>query len=169
MKTFLIAIAALALSMPALAAETPPKATQDFIDTAAVANAFEIDTSQLALKYGKGEDVKKFAQSMIDDHTKIGDEFKATLTAANIPLPADGLDMTHKAKYAKLRVFTTENGFDGSYLSEQLAAHEDAVKLFKDHAANDPTPAIKDFAAKTLPTLEHHLMMVKELNGKYTQ
>jgi hypothetical protein len=43
------------------------------------------------------------------------------------------------------------------------------VKLFTDHAANDPTPAIKDFAAKTLPKLEHHLAMVKDLSGKYTQ
>jgi hypothetical protein len=38
-------------------------------------------------------------------------------------------------------------------LAEQLSAHEEAVLLFKDHAANDPTPAIKDLAAKTLPKL----------------
>ena len=169
MRTFILAMAALAFSLPAIAADPPPEATQDFIEKAAVANQFEIDTSQLALKYGKGDDVKKFAQEMIDDHTKIGEEFKATLTAASITPPAEGLDMSHKAKYAKLRVFTTESGFDGSYLSEQLAAHEEAVELFKDHAAHDPTPAIKEFAAKTLPKLEHHLEMVKALNGKYTQ
>ncbi len=87
MRTFILAMAAVALSLPAVAADAPPKATQDFIDKAAVANQFEIDTSQLALKYGKGDDVKKFAQDMIDDHTKIGEEFKATLTAANIPPP----------------------------------------------------------------------------------
>lgn len=169
MRTFILAMAALAFSLPAIAADPPPEATQDFIDKAAVANQFEIDTSELALKYGKGEDVKKFAQEMIDDHTKIGEEFKATLTAANITPPAEGLDVTHQAKYAKLRLFTTDAGFDGSYISEQLAAHEEAVKLFKDHAANDPTPAIKEFAGKTLPKLEHHLEMAKALNGKYTQ
>lgn len=169
MKALILGMVVLVLSLPALAADTPPEATQDFIDKAAVANQFEIDTSQLALKYGKGEDVKKFAQEMIDDHTKVGEEFKATLAAANITPPAEGLDMAHQAKYAKLRLFTTDDGFDRSYISEQLAAHEEAVKLFKDHAANDPTPAIKEFAAKTLPKLEHHLEMVKGLNGKYTQ
>ena len=106
---------------------------------------------------------------MIDDHTKIGDDFKTSLKQANIPAPTDGLDVTHQAKYAKLRVFTTENGFDASYVGEQLAAHEDAVKLFKDHAANDPTPDIKKFAADTLPKLENHLSMRKELNAKHTQ
>ena len=96
--------------------------------------------------------MKKFAQEMIDDHTKIGEEFNATLTAASITPPAEGLDMSHKAKYAKLRVFTTESGFDASYLSEQLAAHEEAVELFKDHASNDPTPAIKECAANLTET-----------------
>jgi putative membrane protein len=168
MKGLLIALLAL-FAVPAVAAEKLPEATQSFIDNAAVANKFEIDTSELALKYGKGADVKAFAQEMIDDHKKIGEEFKATLTAANITPPKDGLDLTHEAKYAKLRVFTTENGFDASYVSTQLAAHEDAVKLFGDYAANGPTPAVKEFAAKTLPKLEHHLAMAKELNAKYTQ
>jgi putative membrane protein len=168
MKNVLIALLAL-ISLPALAADKLPEATQKFIDTAAVANKFEIDTSELALKYGKGADVKAFAQEMIDDHKKIGEEFKATLTAANITPPKDALDLTHEAKYAKLRVFTTEAGFDSSYVSTQLAAHEDAVKLFGDYAENGPTPAVKEFAAKTLPKLEHHLAMVKELSTKYTQ
>jgi hypothetical protein len=40
------------------------------------------------------------------------------------------------------------------------------LAALKDHAANDPTPAIKEYAAKTLPELEHHLAMVKEINAK---
>jgi putative membrane protein len=165
-RVFAVLVVAL-ISLPAIAAENPPPATQEFIDKAAVSNKFEIDTSQLALEYGKGDDVKKFAKEMVDDHTKVGEEFKATLKAADITPPADSLDLTHQAKYAKLRVFTTEDGFDSSYVAQQLAAHEEAVQLFKDHAANDPTPAIKDFAAKTLPKLEHHLEMVKELSAKH--
>jgi putative membrane protein len=61
----------LAFRFSAFAAELRD-AAQDFVDKAAVANTFEIDTSKLALKYAKGDDVKKFAQEMIDDHTKIG-------------------------------------------------------------------------------------------------
>ncbi len=169
MRRLLIAAAALAMSVPAWAADSVPKATQDFIDKASVANQFEIDTSQLALQYAKGDDVKTFAKEMIEDHTKVGEDFKAALTSANIPLPKSGLDLSHKAKYAKLRVFTTEKGFDSSYISEQLSAHQDAVALFKEHAASDPTPAVKTFAAATLPKLEHHLEMVKALSSKYTQ
>ena len=56
----IIVLFALALCVPALAAEVPVKTTE-FVDKVAVSNKFEIDTSQLALKYGKGEDVKKYA------------------------------------------------------------------------------------------------------------
>ncbi len=167
MRLRYLALATLVMALPAIA--DTPEQTTEFINKVAVANQFEIDTSQLALKYAKGSDVKTFAQHMIDDHTKAGEDFKEALKQAQITSPAEGLDLAHKAKYAKLRVFTTEKGFDASYISTQLEAHKEAVALFKDYAANGETPAVKEFATKTLPTLEHHLAMVEELSGKYTQ
>jgi putative membrane protein len=83
--------------------------------------------------------------------------------------PKDALDLTHEAKYAKLRVFTTDNGFDGSYVSEQLAAYKEAVDLFRNYSQNGQAGPLKNFAAKTLPTLEHHLMMVQGLSEQKTQ
>jgi len=161
----LLTLCACFMATAAFAAEVPP-ATKTFIDKVAVSNKFEIDTSELALKYGKSVDVKAFAQRMIDDHKKAGEDFKASLAQANIEPPADSLDVTHTAKYAKLRLFTTEKGFDSAYVDDQLKAHEDAVATFKDYAASGPTPAVKSFAEKTLPTLEHHLEMAKSLKSK---
>lgn len=160
-----LALLALLLSGPAFAADEPEK-TADFVSKAAVANKFEIDTSQLALKYAQSSDVKTFAQQMISDHEKVGQDFKASLKEANIQPPSDSLDVSHTAKYAKLRLFTTEKGFDSAYVDTQLKAHEDAVALFKDYSANGPTPALKSFAEKTLPTLENHLKMVQDLRSK---
>jgi putative membrane protein len=153
------------MATAAFAADVPP-ATKTFTDKVAVSNKFEIDTSELALKYGKSADVKAFAQKMINDHQKAGADFKAALAQASIEPPADSLDVAHTAKYAKLRLFTTEKGFDAAYVDEQLKAHEDAVATFKDYAANGPTAAVKSFAEKTLPTLEHHLEMAKSLKSK---
>ena len=164
----LIALCACLFATAALAADVP-SATKAFIDKVAVSNKFEIDTSELALKYGKSADVKTFAQQMIDDHRKAGEDFNASLAQAKIVPPTDLLDVSHTAKYAKLRLFTTEKGFDSAYINDQLQAHEDAVVTFKDYAANGPTPELKSFAEKTLPTLEHHLEMVKSLASKTSQ
>jgi putative membrane protein len=161
----LIPALAVLFATVAVAAEIP-KETKAFIDKAAVSNKYEIDTSELAKKYGQAADVKTFAQQMITDHQKIGQDFKAALAEANIESPADTLDVTHTAKYAKLRLFTTEEGFDTAYVDAQLAAHQDAIATFKDYAANGKTPALKSFAAKTLPTLEHHLQMIQDIRNK---
>lgn len=165
MKSLLIILAAIGMAMPAVAAD-PPKEAKDFADQVTVANKFEIDTSELALKYAKSEEVKSFAQQMITDHKKAGEDFKAALKEANIEAPADMLDVSHTAKYAKLRVFTTEAGFDAAYVDEQLQAHQEAVDLFKTYAASGQTQPLKAFAEKTLPTLEHHLTRAKELSTK---
>ena len=111
MKTILGALAVALLATPLFAADAPKDVT-DFASKVSVANQFEIDTSQLALKYSKSDDIKKFAQQMIDDHTKAGVDFKAALAKANVTPPKEGLDLTHKAKYEKLNIFTTEKGFD---------------------------------------------------------
>lgn len=164
MKSLFAAIAVVMLASPAFA--DTPKDTKAFADKVTVATKFEIDTSELALKYSKSDEIKAFAKQMIDDHTKAKEEFKAALKEANIEPPMDMLDATHTAKYAKLRVFTTENSFDPTYVTEQVKAHEEAVATFKDYAANGTTPALKAFAEKTLPTLEHHLAMIKDIDAK---
>lgn len=164
MRSLLAALAAVMLVSPAFA--DTPKETKAFADKVTVATKFEIDTSELALKYSKSDEVKAFAKQMIDDHTKAKEEFKAALKEANIEPPMDMLDATHTAKYAKLRVFTTESSFDPAYVAEQVKAHEQAVSTFKDYAANGQTPALKSFAEKTLPTLEHHLAMIKDIDSK---
>ncbi len=159
-KVLLLALMTVAGTGAALA-DAPDAKT--FANKVTVSNKYEIDTSELALKYGKQEPVKGFAQHMIDDHKKAGEEFKAALKASNVAEPSDMLDVSHTAKYAKLRVFTTEAGFDGAYVAEQLKAHEEAVATFKDFAANGAESPLKSFAEKTLPTLEKHLEMVKSL------
>ena len=47
-----------------------------------------------------------------------------------------------------------------------IKEHESAVKQFKNESENGQDADLKAFAAKTLPALEHHLEMVKELQGK---
>lgn len=54
--------------------------------------------------------------------------------------------------------------FTKKYHSGQVDAHEDAVDLFKRYGDEGEQADLKAWAAKTLPTLQHHLVMAKELN-----
>lgn len=158
----LLLSAALAVSAPAHATST-----QDFLEKASVAGMFEIESSKVALSRTQNTEVKAFAQQMIDDHTKASAEMKAAATAAGIDpatLPT-GLDEKHQKKLKDLQEADADD-FDDDYINAQVKAHRKAVSLFKDYADDGETPALKDFAAKTLPALEAHRTHAKELDGK---
>ncbi len=168
LRTVLAMAAAAVLTSSVWAADKAPKEAMDFVNSVASATAFEIQSSQLAQKNAKSAEVKAFANQMIADHTKAADEFKAALQEAGIAPPKDSMGVKDLANYEKLHL-TTANSFDGAYVKAQLSAHEKAVSLFQDYAQNGRTDPLKAFAQKTLPTLEHHLQMIKAINQKMAQ
>jgi putative membrane protein len=53
--------------------------------------------------------------------------------------------------------------FDKTYAKQQVDAHQQAVDLFKKYAAKGDDTDVKQFAEKTLPTIEQHLEDTKKL------
>ncbi len=165
MRTFIAAAAAIALAgTVAYAQQKAPAEATAFAKKVAAANTFEIQSSELAKDRAQSADVRSFAEQMIKDHTKAGQDFKAAVQAANIsPAPAEEPDAKQKATLNKLRSAQGE-AFDKAYVSAQLAAHKEAVSLFRSYSKSGRTAPLKEFATNTLPTLEHHLQMVTELS-----
>ena len=164
-KTFpLIVMAVLALAAAPAMAKT---STPDFVKKAAIANQFEIDSSKLALDKSQDDNVKTFAQQMVDDHTKAGDAMKDALASAKTKVtPPDKLDAACQAKMDKLQKLEGK-AFDKQYIKIQASAHKDAVKLFSDYSKSGGDPSLKKFAGDTLPTLKEHLDHVTKLQHDY--
>src|ERR1700704_5241405 len=59
-------------------------------------------------------------------------------------------------KLQKLKDAKPED-FAGEYDPMQVSAHKDAVSLFERYAKGGGDSKLKDWAGKTLPTLQHHL------------
>src|SRR5687767_11084679 len=55
-------------------------ADRDFVREAAITGMAEINAGRMALDLSSDANVKKFAQMMIDDHTKAGNDLKAVAT-----------------------------------------------------------------------------------------
>jgi putative membrane protein len=139
-----------------------PSEALTFAKKVAASNTFEIKSSELAQERAQSSEVKSFAQQMIADHTKAGNEFKSTLQSANITPPPEEPDAKQKATLSKLSK-AKGKAFDQAYVNAQLQAHQEAVSLFRNYSKAGKTEPLKNFAAKTLPTLEHHLHMVQGL------
>jgi putative membrane protein len=161
MKRFILAVALLTLALPAMVvaqgspSAAPSAETEKFVHTAANANAFEIQSSQIALQKTADEQVKDFANLMIKDHTRIGEEFKSIAQRQNLQLPK-GFDSKSQSLLKRLQ---SESGtrFDRTYAPMMLKGHQQAVKLFRSYAQNGDDQQLKQWAQQTLPTLQEHL------------
>jgi predicted outer membrane protein len=95
----------------------------DFVHDVAMANMAELELGRLAATRAMNAEVKKFAQLMVDDHSKGGDALKTVATQHNLRLPAD-LDDEHRD--LRDRLSGRQNAdFDRDYMDAMVDAHED--------------------------------------------
>ena len=73
------------------------------------------------------------------------------------------LDDSSQKKLDQLRN-TRSQAFASVYDPMQVSAHKDAISLFERYAKGGENPKLKDWAGKTLPTLQHHLEMAQQMD-----
>ncbi len=136
--------------------------SKNFVEKAALADMFEIESGKIALERSKVQPVKDFAQMMIDMHGATSAELGPLASAAGITPPST-LNADLNGKLDELRNAKVED-FDDKYIDQQTAAHQSALNAMKDYANNGKNAAIQAFAAKTAPTVDDHLLKVKALD-----
>jgi putative membrane protein len=146
------------------AAGTLPAAETTFVKEAAIGGMAEVEMGQLASTKAQSADVKQFGQRMVDDHGKANNELKSLASQKNVTLPAE-LDAKHKALRDKLEKMSGAE-FDRAYMAEMVADHNKDVASFSREAKSGKDPELKAWAAKTLPTLQEHQKMAREINSK---
>jgi putative membrane protein len=174
MKRSLIAFGCLLLAGPALAQSVGEKTgvnstlgiaptTADFVKEAAISDVFEIASNKLAEDKGNASE-KSFASTMVTDHTKTSTELKTMISSGKVKadVPAE-LDSSHQSKLDKLKGESGKD-FSSDFDSDQVSAHKDAVSLFERYAKGGDNADLKDWAGKTLPTLQQHREMAQALS-----
>ena len=160
-RTVLAAAVAFALPAFALAADALSHTDSSFLKDAAESGLFEVQAAQIAQQKGNDAQVKTFAQTMVDDHTKANQELQALAQQKGVKLPTSP-SVGQKAKLGTLNHWT-KSGFDHHYADDQISAHKDAVSLFERYGKGGDNAELKTFANETLPTLKEHLKMAQDL------
>ena len=139
-------------------------ADKTFAMKAAAGGMAEVKLGQLAQQKASNPDVKQFGMRMERDHSDAGMKLKDVASKNNITLPS-GLEAKDQATYDKLSKL---NGaaFDRAYMKDMVADHEQDVSEFKREANAGKNPDVKGFASETLPTLEDHLKMARDVASK---
>jgi len=137
-------------------------ADKKFVTDAAIGGMAEVKLGQMASEKATNADVKQFASRMVTDHSKANEELKTVASQQSITLPTE-LDAKHQALADKLsKLSGTE--FDRAYVKEMVKDHDMDVKEFQREAQNGQDSAIRDFASKTLPTLQEHQKMIHDID-----
>ncbi|RYF73814.1 MAG: DUF4142 domain-containing protein [Cytophagaceae bacterium] len=136
----------------------------EFTVKAASGGLLEVELGKLAQEKGQNAEVKQFGAKMVEDHTKANEELKALATLKNITIPSTPGEDKQKDIDDMRKLSGAE--FDKKYISYMKDDHEEDVKEFTEAAKDAKDQSIKEFAAKTLPTLQMHLDMVKAIDKK---
>jgi putative membrane protein len=135
-----------------------------FMNDAAPGGLAEVELGKLAAQKAQSAEVKAFAQKMVEDHSKAGEELKQLASQKKVTLPTEILPK-HKEIVEKLSKLSGAD-FDREYVKAMVADHEKDVTAFNSVAIGATDADVKAFAAKTLPTLKMHLEMIKAMADK---
>ncbi|PWT71851.1 MAG: DUF305 domain-containing protein [Bacteroidetes bacterium] len=146
--------------------ETKPvaKDASDFAMNAAVGGMLEVESGKLASRRAVNPRVKEFGQMMVKDHSAANEKLKSLASTLNIALP-DSVSADDRKQITKLALKKGKD-FDKAYMNMMVNDHEKDVAEFRKAADNLSDSTIKDFATRTLPTLEMHLDSAKAIAKK---
>ncbi|UYZ61445.1 DUF4142 domain-containing protein [Hymenobacter weizhouensis] len=135
-----------------------------FLMNAASSNMLEIQAGQMAAQRATNPDVKKFAQMMVDHHTKATQQLKTVATPLSVQMPQT-LMPVHQAMLDRLAAKSGKD-FDEEYMDLMEAAHKMDIAMFEVKGKRADVPAVQSFATQTLPMLRSHGTMAGEVEKK---
>jgi putative membrane protein len=135
-----------------------------FMMTAAEGGMAEVEMARTAVERAGSDAVKQYARQMIEDHTKANEELMSLAAAKGVTLPT-GPDAKHRALMARMSKMSGHD-FDMMYVREAgVKDHEKMLKLLQDEIRKGRDADAKAFASKTLPTVQEHHRMAREMSG----
>ena len=149
------------------AASSSQSGDQQFIMETAQGNQAEVQAGKLAAQKASDPGVKRFAQKLVDDHTKANQQLQS-LPGANQALQSASPPDDKRQEIDQLSGLSGKE-FDRAFIDQMVQDHEKAVSKFQEVASSATDPQVKQFASQTLPTLQKHLEQAKALQSRVSR
>ena len=142
----------------------PPGTPNEFVTKAGEGGFMEVAMGKLAQSNGGSNDVKEYGKMLETDHGNANNKLKEIAAAEKISMPvAATKEQTMHMNEMQLK---TGADFDKMFIPMMIDDHEKDINEFKKAATDNSNAKVKDFAAKTLPTLKKHLDKAKMIKSK---
>ncbi len=132
-----------------------------FVKTAAEGSMAEVQMGQLALQKSNDDQVKQFAQRMVDDHGKMLDQLKPVAQQMGVKVP----DSPPKGEMKKMDKMKSLSGdaFDQAYVKDMVKDHKKDSAEFKQEAQSTQNPQLKQLATEGGQTIDSHLQQIQQI------
>lgn len=151
-------------AVTAAANRTLEAADQKFVTDAARGGLAEVGMGQMAQERGRNPQVKAFGERMVRDHGKANEDLKQVATAKGVALPT-AMGPEHQQHADRLGKLSGID-FDRAYMKHMVDDHKKDMADFEKAAKSAKDADVKDFAARTLPTLKEHGQMAQTTFGE---
>jgi putative membrane protein len=141
-----------------------PQTDQEFVAWAIASDLAEIKFGEYAAKHAENQAVRKFAQAMVDAHTKHRDKLLKLAKTWKLAV-VEGVGKGHRDEM--VRLMKLKGGeFDREFMSHLVAAHEKAVKRYEAWTTKAKDSELREIATKTVAVVKEHLRLAREVQGK---
>ena len=134
-----------------------------FIKTVIEDNGRELANAKLGVEKAQTQDVKEYAQKMVDDHTKTGEEITAISSQVGMELDKKEKEKEMNISADKQLKSASAKDFDKKFMEAMIKDHKKMVTLFEKQASEGENPRVRDFARKTVTALRDHQQMASRV------
>lgn len=160
-RTFLIA-ALIAGLVPAAIAQLS-NTDKTFVKKVAKSNVYEIQAAKLAEKDSHKDADKSYADMIIRDHTKAGDELRSAVAQADPHFQLPSIVSAKDQKHLNA-LKNAGSKFDSTYRDQMISTHQAALKLVQNYVSQSgDNGEIKQVAERLIPVFQKHLAGAKKL------
>lgn len=168
---FGLSLLMLGFSNPVFSQDNPQYTDPEIASIAVTANQIDVNYADIALEKSESEDIRRFAQTMKDDHNAVIKMAVDLATKLGVT-PADNnftqtlldgeKEMTEKLNAA------SGAEFDKIYIDNEVAYHEAVINAVKTILIPQTENAeLKDLLVKVSPTLQTHLEHAQMVQKEY--
>lgn len=136
------------------AAGTLEEDTREFVNEAASSSMLEVELGQLAQEKAQSQEVKDFAQMMVNDHRQVNEKLQSIAQGKNVEIPQT-LKEDHQDKMEDLREKSGQE-FDKEYMSTMVDMHEKDIDKYENMREDVQDPELQSWIDNTLTSLRQH-------------
>lgn len=141
--------------------------SNEFLGQACEDAMAHVELCELALQKSGNDEIKVFAQQMIDEHGQMGAEIEQLARSKKVVLPKD-LESKHKAALKEMSGLQGAE-FDSRFMQHHVQEHENDLKVFRHYAEQESDADVRKLAEKGVRMLDKHLQMARDIGKRLAE